>query len=37
MDRPIPKSIDEAFAGVNFLAERTPESQDEEFSARVAP
>ncbi|MET0148439.1 MAG: cupin domain-containing protein [Acidimicrobiales bacterium] len=37
MDRPVPKSIDEAFAGVNFLAERTPESQDEEFSARVAP
>jgi len=37
VERPIPKSIDEAFVGVNFLAERTPESQDEEFSALVAP
>jgi mannose-6-phosphate isomerase-like protein (cupin superfamily) len=37
MERPTPQSIDEAFARVNFLAARTPESQDEEFSARLAP
>jgi quercetin dioxygenase-like cupin family protein len=37
MERPIPQSIDEAFAALSFLAERTPQSQDEEFSARVAP
>ena len=37
MDVPVPRSLDEAFAGLEFLPDRTPETTDEVFSALVAP
>ncbi len=37
MDVPTPKSLDEAFAALQFLPDRTPEIADGEFAALVAP
>ena len=37
MEVPSPKSLDEAFAALEFLPDRTPETTDERFAALVAP
>ena len=37
MDVPTPRSLVEAFAGLQFRPDRTPETADGEFAALVAP